>query len=216
MDLHVLDGGDERDLGDAGNVEQDDPTGSKRITKIYEQFFLDIIEEAPNRKSVQDGSYLSIPACMRNELAWPELLQTADLLFTKVQYRVCTDAQWTMHFNRFFPTSIETAKRQNFGRCTYHADYMALCSVITKKSLLRAPRVLRVEFDKLAWVPFTQSDHMWTTGKMTGSAWTVLENSGGPAIGINPRRQREPVTLRIFDLPQGATSGSEEEEEEEE
>jgi hypothetical protein len=35
LDLHVLDGGDEQDLGDAGNIEQDDPTGSKCIAKIY-------------------------------------------------------------------------------------------------------------------------------------------------------------------------------------
>ncbi|KAG2133410.1 hypothetical protein BD769DRAFT_1300456, partial [Suillus cothurnatus] len=161
-----------------------------RIVKIYEQFFLDIIEEAPNRKSARDGSYLSIPTRMRNELARPELLQTADLPFTTAQYCICTDKQWTMHFDRLFPEAIEDAKRQNFGRCTYYANYMAFVGAIMKKSLSRAQRVLRAEFDKLAWVPYTETDHLWSTGKKKGSGWKVLPhgaNGGGPAIGINPR-----------------------------
>jgi hypothetical protein len=202
VDLHVLNGDDERDLDGAMNDEQNELTTNQRISKIYEQFFLDIIEEAPNPKSARDGSYLSIPTCMRNELARPELLQTADLPFTKAQYCVCTDQQWTMHFDRFFPETIGNIKRQNFGKCTYYANYVALAGAITKKSLSRMRRVLRAEFDKLAWVPYTETDRMWSTGKKKGSGWKVLPRGakgGGPNIGINPRRQREPVTLRVFD-----------------
>jgi hypothetical protein len=117
-----------------------------------------------------------------------------------------------MHFDRLFPEAIEDAKRQNFGRCTYYANYVAFVGAITKKSLSRARRVLRAEFDKLAWVPYTETDRLWSTGKKKGSGWKVLPhgaNGGGPAIGINPRRQREPVTLRVFDQPEGGDSESE-------
>jgi hypothetical protein len=214
VDLHVLNGDDVRDLDGAENDEQGELTASERIAKIYEQFFLDIIEEAPNRKSVQDGSYLSIPARMRNELARPELLQTADLPFTTAQYSVCTDKQWTLHFDRFFPETVENdSKRQNFGRCTYYINYVAFARAITKPSLARARRALRNQFDQLAWVPYTQSDRMWTTGKMKGSRWMVLPRGakGGPAIAINPKRQREPITLRVFDRPEEGDSEGEEE-----
>ncbi|KAG2129249.1 uncharacterized protein EDB93DRAFT_1059061, partial [Suillus bovinus] len=176
----------------------------ERIAKIYEQFFLDIIEEAPNPKSAREGSYLSIPACMRSELARPELLQTADLPFNKAQYLVCSKEQWTLHFNHIFPETIEDAKRQNFGRCTYYTNYMALARDITNKSLSRARHVLKVEFDKLAWIPYTRADRLWSSGKMSGSGWQMLPrgaNRGGPAVAINPLRQRESVTLRVFDQP---------------
>ncbi|KAG2354760.1 hypothetical protein BDR07DRAFT_1242727, partial [Suillus spraguei] len=128
---------------------------------IFEQFILDVIEEAPNPKSVWDGSYLSIPSHMRNELVHPELLQTADLPFIMAQYCVCTDKQWALHFDRIFPKTIEDAKRQNFSRCTYYTNYVALASAITKKSLIRVRNVLRTEFDKLAWVSYTRTDHLW-------------------------------------------------------
>ncbi|KAG1838781.1 hypothetical protein F4604DRAFT_1600041 [Suillus subluteus] len=147
---------------------------------------------------------ISVPG----HLARPELLQNADLPFIKAQYRICTDKQWTMLFDRFFPETIGGAKRQNFGKCTYYSKYVALAGAITKNSLSRARRVLRAEFDKLAWVPYAQTDRMWATGGMRGSEWKVLPRgeSGGPAIGINPRRQREPVTLRVFDQPEEGDS----------
>ncbi|KAG1853674.1 hypothetical protein F4604DRAFT_1591413 [Suillus subluteus] len=216
VDLHVLNGDGEPDLDGAWNDERGELTDSQRIAKIYEQFFLDIIQEAPNTKSAQDGSYLSIPACMRNELARPELLQTADLPFTKAQYRVCTEKQWKMHFDRFFPEKFDNVKRQNFGKCTYYIQYVAFAVATSTKSLARTRRALRVEFDKLAWVPYTGTDRMWSTGKVTGSEWKVLPRGGdgkGPAIGINPRRQREPVTLRVFDQPDSEEGDSEGEEE---
>ncbi|KAG2064535.1 hypothetical protein BDR04DRAFT_944098, partial [Suillus decipiens] len=180
-----------------------------RTAKILEQFFLDIIEEAPNPKSAREGSYLSIPACMRSELARPELLQTAELPFTKAQYCVCSDDQWTSHFNRLFPETIENVKRQNFGRCTYYTKYVALAGEITKNSLTKVRSSLKDEFDKLAWIPYTRADRMWTSGKMNGSGWKMLPRGverGGPAIAINPRRGREPVTLRVFDQPREVDS----------
>ncbi|KAG1845760.1 hypothetical protein C8R48DRAFT_562428, partial [Suillus tomentosus] len=63
---------------------------------------------------------------------------------------------------------------------------------------------LRAEFDKLAWVPYTQTDRMWSSGKMNSIAWAILPhgaNRGGPAIAINPLCRREPVTLSVFDQP---------------
>jgi len=163
---------------------------------------------------VQDGSYLSIPACMHNELAQPELLHTVDLPFTKAQYHVCTDQQWMMHFDHFFPKTVENDKCQNFGRCTYYINYMALTHVITKASLTRTRCALRDQFNQLVWVPYTQSDHMWSTGKMNGSQWKVLPHGasgGGPVITINPACQRELITLRMFDWPkEGKEEGKEE------
>jgi hypothetical protein len=207
VDLHVIDGGDEREFNGAGDNEQGERTVNERAAKIYEQFFLDIIEEAPNRRSAELGSYLTIPVDMRGELARPELLQTAELPFELAQYCVCTPEQWEMHFDRLFPVSATAAARspgrQNYGKCTYYSDYLALARVISVKSLAKTRRALRVEFDKLVWVPYTQWDRIWSTRKMDTSSWKALPSGtkGGPLIGINPRRARERVTLRAFDQP---------------
>ncbi|KAG0693109.1 hypothetical protein DFH29DRAFT_1007643 [Suillus ampliporus] len=69
VDLYILNGGDEGDLDGAVDDEQRELMINKRVSKIYEQFFFDIIKEAPNQKSRQDGSYLSIPVHMRSDLA---------------------------------------------------------------------------------------------------------------------------------------------------
>ncbi|KAG1847050.1 hypothetical protein F4604DRAFT_1594704 [Suillus subluteus] len=207
VDLYVVNGGNEREFNGAGDNEEGERTANERAAKIYEQFFLDLIEEAPNRRSAQLGSYLSIPVDMRCELARPELLQTAELPFELAQYTVCTPEQWKMHFNRLFPETYDAAVkspgRQNYGKCTYYNDYVALARAISGNALDRVRFALKVEFDKLVWVPYTQWDRIWSTKKMTTSTWKALPSGtkGGPLVGINPRRARERVTLRAFEQP---------------
>jgi hypothetical protein len=109
LDLHVLNGGDERDLDDAGGDPQVELSAGQRVAKIYEQFIFDVIEQAPNRKSKRDGSYLTIPVDKRIDLAQPELLQVLELPFDQAQYCVCTPDQWTMHFDHIFPRTVREA-----------------------------------------------------------------------------------------------------------
>ncbi|KAG1744245.1 hypothetical protein EDB19DRAFT_1632933, partial [Suillus lakei] len=87
---------------------------------IYEQFVFDVIEQAPNRKSKWEGSYLTIPIHRHIDLAQPELLQVLELPFDQVQYCICMPVQWTMHFDRIFPSSIQAARAsgQNFSSCS--------------------------------------------------------------------------------------------------
>lgn len=205
VDLHVLNGGDERDLNEAGDDMQDEPSISQRVAKIYEQCIFDVIEQAPNRKSKREGSYLTIPVDRRIDLAQPELLQVLELPFDQAQYCVCTPDQWKMHFDRIFPSSVQEARDsgQNFPSCSYYKSYIALASTVNDAGLVKIRCALRKEFDKLAWVPWTSTDRMWGTGAKTSRAWKVLprEKKGGPMIAINPRRHNQRVSLRAFDQP---------------
>jgi hypothetical protein len=205
LDLHVLNGGDERDLDDAGGDPQVELSAGQRVAKIYEQFIFDVIEQAPNRKSKRDGSYLTIPVDKRIDLAQPELLQVLELPFDQAQYCVCTPDQWTMHFDRIFPRTVREARAsgQNFPSCSYYRSYISLASAVEDAHLIRIRAALRKEFDKLAWAPWTLADRMWGTGAKTSRAWKVLprEKKGGPMIAINPRRHNQRVSLRVFDQP---------------
>ncbi|KAG2063036.1 hypothetical protein BDR04DRAFT_990871, partial [Suillus decipiens] len=132
---------------------------------IYEQFIFDVIEQAPNRKSKREGSYLTIPVHRRIDMAQPELLQVLELPFDQAQYCVCTPDQWKMHFDRIFPSSVQEARvsGQNFPSCSYYKSYIALASSVNVKDLVKIRDALRKEFDKLAWAPWTSADRMWGT-----------------------------------------------------
>ncbi|KAG1765186.1 hypothetical protein EV702DRAFT_981663, partial [Suillus placidus] len=157
----------------------DTPVG-QHAGKIFEQFIFDVIEQAPNRKSKREGSYLTIPVCRHIDLAQPELLQVLELPFDQAQYCICTPEQWKMHFDRIFPPSLKEAgtSGQNFPSCSYYKSYLALAIDVGDKPLGKVRVVLRVEFDKLAWVPWTLVDRMWGTGAKTSRAWKVSTSSG--------------------------------------
>ncbi|KAG1726774.1 hypothetical protein EDB19DRAFT_1643342 [Suillus lakei] len=204
--LHSLDGGDEQEVDETGDDAQAHEISiNQRVAKIYEQFCFDVIEKAPNRKSKQDGSYLSIPLHRRIDLARPELLMTPALPFQQAQHYKCSTEQWEKHFNRIFPVpsspeAVQNAAGQNFPNCTYYKSYMRLCSTLQALSLTKIRDALKVEFDRLAWVPYTCSDRMWGTSAKHTKGWTVLPSGakGGPMVAINPRQRRR-VTLLIFD-----------------
>ncbi|KAG0694037.1 hypothetical protein DFH29DRAFT_782398, partial [Suillus ampliporus] len=93
-------------------------------------------------------------------------------------YYVCSESQWQLHFDRMFPPSTthaaETAGSQNYRKCMYYNSYLALATEVSGKSLGRIWHALKMEFNELAWVPYTQPDHMWLIKKMPGTGWTVL------------------------------------------
>ncbi|KAG1804176.1 uncharacterized protein BJ212DRAFT_1304391 [Suillus subaureus] len=102
-----------------------------------------------------------------------------------------------------YNTAAKSPGHQNYGKCTYYSDYLALVHIISGKALDRTRWVLRVEFDKLVWVPYTQWDHIWSTRKMDTSTWKALPSGtkGGPLVGINLRCTQEQVTLWVFEQP---------------
>jgi hypothetical protein len=109
VNLHVLNGGDEQDLDKVGHNLQDELPVAHYVAKIYAQFIFNIVEQAPNRKSKQEGSYLTIPVHRCIDLAQPELLQVLELPFNQAQYCICMPDQWKKHFDRIFPSSVQEA-----------------------------------------------------------------------------------------------------------
>ncbi|KAG2741595.1 hypothetical protein P692DRAFT_20822192 [Suillus brevipes Sb2] len=127
VDMYVLNGGDVQDFHeeDDKDKEESDLAVNQRAAKIYKQFFVDIIEEAPNQRSRRDGSYLSIPTeCV---LSW-HVRRCCRPSFNQVQYCVYEAALAAQH--------------QNFKKCTYFCLYVALAEKIKLKSLHRTRHTL--------------------------------------------------------------------------
>ncbi|KAG2122301.1 hypothetical protein BD769DRAFT_1746698 [Suillus cothurnatus] len=186
VNLNALHGGEVDEAED--DVQALEITINQKVAKIYEQFCFDVIEK------LLTGNTSRL------------LLMAPALPFQQVQYYRCSTEQWEKHFNHIFPmpSSSEAAQNaagQNFPNCTYYRHYMALASNLQPSSLNKIRGVLKVEFDKLAWVPYTCTDRMWGTGAKHTKGWTVLpfKAKGGPMIAINPR-QRQKVTLVLLIL----------------
>ncbi|KAG8221814.1 hypothetical protein J3R82DRAFT_2152, partial [Butyriboletus roseoflavus] len=163
---------------------------SMRIKKILEQFFYDIIQQAPNRKSAQDGSWTNIPVDMRLQEGTEQLYRSLALPFFAAQYIICDSEIWKLHFDRFFPTKCPTRIGQNFGQATYYSQWMELVNRLSPNSLARVRQTIKVKFDTLLWVPYTHSDKMWCTSANHGRSWSMLPKGAkhqGPQIAMNPK-----------------------------
>ncbi|KAG1766213.1 hypothetical protein EV702DRAFT_981012 [Suillus placidus] len=114
-------------------------------------------------------------------------------IFSQVQYRIISDADWdNLVFRRYFPAKgASTAKAlQQFPSASYYRQWQALMDGLDEDcaEIIRN-RHLTQWFDKLYWVPHPDSDRMWST-KKGGKEWTMLppgEPRNCPRIAVNSR-----------------------------
>lgn len=187
----AIHGGGNRTNGVDDHNDEESQDITLRVKKILEQFFFDMIEESPNKKSAKEGAWTNIPRQMRAQEATEQLFQSFALPFFAAQYCFCTTEQWDMHFNRLFPLQFPTSSGQNFRKCTYYTQWLNLISALNQQSLRRVRATIKTKFDSLAWIPYTQSDRMWSTRPCTGvRVWSMLPQGqpyAGPQIALNPR-----------------------------
>lgn len=171
---------------------QEDPQNplKNEVQVILEQFFFDILQESPNKKSKTEGSWTNIPATLRHELGVEDLYMHLDFPFHGAQYTVLAADKWVGHFDRFFPQKVPERVGQNFGKARYFQMYLNLVSRLSLQRLGEVRSELRRKFNSLAWIPHTECDRMWSTRKMTSGQWHSLPRNRkeGPKIAINPYR----------------------------
>ncbi|KIK74536.1 hypothetical protein PAXRUDRAFT_38298, partial [Paxillus rubicundulus Ve08.2h10] len=118
------------------------------------------------------------------------------LPFTAAQYTFCDDTTWTMHFNRMFPAVKPASIGQNFRQATYYAQWANLRESLNPQGISRVRTAIKIQFDTLKWIPYTQTDKMWSTRKVKGRQWHSLperQNLGGPLIALSPKATRARV-----------------------
>ena len=192
VDHFNIHGGGNRDQD--SNIEEDEEEGlTQRVQNILEQFYLDLIEESPNKKRLADGAWTSIPKEMRHEEATEKLFMSFGLPFFAAQYMFCSPEQWKTHFNRLFPCERPKTLGQNYGKSTYYMKWLDLIANLSPDSFKKVHGVVKAKFDTLLWVPCTQSDRIWCTRSTKTSGWYMLPKdtpSSGPQIAFNPKAQR--------------------------
>jgi hypothetical protein len=206
--FNVHGGGNRDQASDAEDAEED---LTRRVQKILEQFFFDLIEESPNKKRATDGAWTSIPKEMRHEKATEQLFLSFGLPFFAAQYMFCTPDQWNTHFNRLFPRERPPVLGQNYRKSTYYTKWLELISNLSSESFTKVHTIIKAKFDTLLWIPCTQSDRIWCTRSMKTSGWLMLPRdtpSCGPQIAFHPKARRHGLYKPFLCPPPSSTRDS--------
>lgn len=186
------------------------------VNELVAQMALDIIQVSPNLKGRDDSCYISLSTEEQHTVTL-NLYKSLSLPLKAVWFRLSDPVHWELQFDRFFPPYDKVLnKLQNFNACRYFQTWLRLRSQLARASFQALRSQLRVPFQELSWLPFTDTDRMWDTRAPTQNPrpWTYLNNGSiaqgrGVRIAINQRKH-----------PKGgaklAAQAAEEEEEEEE
>ncbi|TCD60512.1 hypothetical protein EIP91_009947 [Steccherinum ochraceum] len=192
--------------GDSDNEDQD-PFASGSVDSILQSIWFqlpaDIISLSPNPKSQKKASYILLGAEARSNSTF-ELFQTCDLssIFEQIQYKDFDTAGWQDKiFHRYFPPKgTKPRKMQNFGSATYFRSWTMLMTRLSRRNAEKVHARLRVEFDKLMWLPFPESDRMWSTKQSNAAGFEflpALPRQPCPQIAFNAK-VRKGARIQLF------------------
>ncbi|KZT00449.1 uncharacterized protein LAESUDRAFT_802673 [Laetiporus sulphureus 93-53] len=125
------------------------------LSKIWAQFFLDLVQTALNPKARSEPFYMMLTPEERCDFT-EDLFKTVDLPFRTMQWEAAHPEQWNLIFNRFFPPKghIATSKQQNYPNMNYFKEWHLLISRVSEEDSRRIIRAISQKFNKLEWVPY--------------------------------------------------------------
>lgn len=186
------------------------------VSRLYAQFFFDIVQQSPNHLKRSDGPYITLSVEERNR-ANEGMFQRAVLPFNMVYHRA---GNWDQQFNRLFPDLGSNPGRvQGLTSCKYYQDWHLLMTRISATVFRLIRGRIRTRFFHLTWLPYTESDRLWCARKPSQlNKWTYLSKSDDPTahiaavkIAFNPAK----YTVARYPILGHAIPEEEEEEEEE-
>jgi hypothetical protein len=127
-----IDVGDDMDAEES-RVLNNDPTETldRRLTMIWHQFLIDIIQKAPNPKGQMNGSYCRTKQEDRYTIqdAFYQNTVLSDIWHV-CQYRIASSDLWTNTFTRLWPPTghILSPSAQNYSTCRYYLDWKRFIS----------------------------------------------------------------------------------------
>jgi hypothetical protein len=193
-DVEELERSAGRAASDAPSRKTTDSIISSELSAIQHQFASDIFQLAPSPKLASNSPWVLLDPEQRMRTKVDVFLKQ-DLrgIFSQVQYRIISDADWSnLVFRRYFPAKgASTAKAlQQFPSASYYRQWQALMDQLDEDNAeIIQDHLLMTWFDQLHWVPHPESDRMWST-KKGGKEWIMSppgEPRNCPRIAVNPR-----------------------------
>lgn len=160
---------------------------------IWRQVPLDVIKTSPNRKSATESPHTLLSIDERDSVTWA-LFESLDLsnVFPHAWVFKLNGADWGKLCDIYFPPKDSEPlhpKAQNWPSMTYLTRWKDLMSRVSVEDSKRIRQEVRVNFNKLKWLPMAKPDRVWQTKKVTtkkGQFYPLNEPSGpAPHIAIN-------------------------------
>ncbi|KIM22358.1 hypothetical protein M408DRAFT_28747 [Serendipita vermifera MAFF 305830] len=185
------------------NVDLQHDDLSEMITGLVARSYMDLLMCSPNKRGRTGISYCRLKERERCELG-PEVFKTTNL--AKV-WRQCIvkdgDArQWDQQFNRLFPAErrVLPATSQNYANCPFWMQWQDVLSGLGENALVKGLELqmsVKVLYDRLLWLPYTQTDRIWLVAKVDSTKiagrgdYIFPDDYDGiaPVIIINPNWQ---------------------------
>ncbi|KAI6111421.1 hypothetical protein F5141DRAFT_1003861 [Pisolithus sp. B1] len=194
-----MDMGDDVDLGDAANLN-DDPqaTLDGKLTTMWRQFLIDVIQKAPNPKGLLNRSYCLVlekdRLCARENFYQNQKLSD---VWRVCQYKMADETLWMNTFARFWPPKghLLAPSAQNYKSCRYYNDWKRFVSEVPPELANVSRKEIKRKFDTLYWIPAASCDKMWNTNKKRG--FTALPDGySGNAPQLLIKGARKPTWER--------------------
>jgi hypothetical protein len=195
-------------MGGAGVLAGDDP--DLILSKIWRQFPHDIMAQAPNKQSATEGSYLLLDVAERCYASHIDF-QKQDLtgVFEAVQARLVKPTEWTGKIMKlYFPVKgfVAKARVQNFPKCLYYNMWASLMNRVPDRQEGIVRNELKKKFEGLMWLPYAETDRMWSTRRSaTSSRWIGkrgegMEGGPAPSIAINGKYCRDLGQIKVGEV----------------
>lgn len=179
----------------ADGVVQGDHDGenaiSARVNKIWRQWLRDILRVAPTSSR---GPYCTLTG-PEIDAVTEETYKNTTVPFREAWVKMAERTTWNLLFDRFFPSRSLVAEARNrapsqhYGSCGYWLQWLSLIEKTVDDNDAQIRERLRMEFNKLVWMPWGKTDRMWAAGKTeTGYALKLPEGSKESAVklAVNP------------------------------
>jgi hypothetical protein len=165
-------------------------TGISGLSDLLLQLPSDILQLVPKPKSAAEESWFLLH---KAEVARAkiDIFQSLNILrvFRRAQCTVLDSADWkTIVLGRYFPRkNVQHPKSlQHFPVAAYDQKWENMMKEAADENSASAIReTVGIWFGKLLWLPFPESDRMWSTKKASGIQWQMVPQ--GAAEGLCPR-----------------------------
>jgi hypothetical protein len=194
-----IDAGDDMDVEEAEGLN-DDPNATLdgKLTAIWYQFLIDVIQKAPNPKGQLNVSYCRVQEKDRVKVrdAFYQNHSLSDV-WRVCQYKASRDL-WQNTFGRLWPPKghVLSATAQNYRSCLYYLDWKRFQVSVPEDIALVARAEIKKKFDRLYWIPAATSDKMWNTNKAGRGFITLPDGYNGPAPQLLINGGQEPIWVQ--------------------
>ena len=192
-----IDVGDDMDVEAAEALNDNaDETLDRKLTTIWHQFLIDIIQKAPNPKGQMKGSYCRTKEedrCTVTDVFYQNRVLSD--VWRMCQYKMAPADLWRNTFTRLWPPRghILAPSAQNYSTCRYYLDWKRFMSDAPADVGTAARSAIKEKFDSLYWIPAATCDKIWNTTKAARGFTTLPDMYKGAAPQLLIKGGQRPI-----------------------